>query len=99
MDGYILKQDVLNLAKSYYYIDEDGFDVEWLFNKEPIIFKNDVENLPPIEVKPVRKGYWMGIKCSACGKDWDENMVAHGEDWGYFDPMPQFCPNCGAEMY
>lgn len=26
------------------------------------------------------------------------NMVQNADDWGYFDPMPDYCPNCGAKM-
>ena len=37
-------------------------------------------------------------KCTACGKRWNEYMHDSGDDWGYFDPMPPFCLNCGADM-
>ena len=50
-------------------------------------------------VMPVVHGRWeYDGTCSACRKRWDEDMWAHGQDWGYFDPMPPYCNNCGAKM-
>ena len=47
------------------------------------------------------KGYWTGYDgqyCSVCGLPWNYHMTMNGDDIGYFDPMPKFCPNCGAKM-
>ena len=47
------------------------------------------------------KGYWTGYDgqyCSVCKLPWNYYMTGNGDDWGYFDPMPKFCPNCGAKM-
>ena len=47
------------------------------------------------------KGYWTGYDgqyCSVCKLPWNYYMTDDGDDWGYFDPMPKFCPNCGAKM-
>ena len=52
------------------------------------------------EVKD-KKGYWTGYDgqyCSVCGLPWNYHMTMDGDDCGYFDPMPNFCPNCGAKM-
>ena len=58
------------------------------------------ENCPLEEVKE-KKGHWTGYDgqyCSVCGLPWNYHMTMDGDDTGYFDPMPNFCPNCGAEM-
>ena len=49
-----------------------------------------------------KKGHWY-VKgeteyCSVCKLPWNYYMTMNGDDIGYFDPMPKFCPNCGAEM-
>lgn len=43
-------------------------------------------------------GRWDGDTCTACKLPWKYNMVQDADDWGYFDPMPDYCPNCGAKM-
>ena len=48
-----------------------------------------------------KKGYWTGYDgqyCSVCKLPWNYYMTMNGDDIGYFDPMPKFCPNCGAKM-
>ena len=57
-----------------------------------------LDNIPAAEVRPVKEGKWDNGRCTACGKKWDEEMQSHADDWGYFDPMPPFCLNCGAYM-
>lgn len=57
-----------------------------------------VEDAPAIEAVPVVYGKWFDNICSSCQLRWDENMVNNADDWGYFNPMPNFCPNCGADM-
>ena len=53
-------------------------------------------------LKEVKKGYWYvrgeTEYCSECNLPWNYYMTMNGDDIGYFDPMPKFCPNCGAEM-
>lgn len=43
-------------------------------------------------------GRWDGDNCTNCKLPWNYLMRANGDDWGYFDPMPPYCPNCGAKM-
>lgn len=50
------------------------------------------------EVAPVVHGRWDGNDCTVCKLPWNYNMVQDADDWGYFDPMPKYCPNCGAKM-
>lgn len=57
-----------------------------------------IEECPTVDAMEVKHGEWVCGICTACGKAWDEDMRAHGDDWGYFDPMPPFCNNCGAKM-
>lgn len=55
--------------------------------------------IPSADVRPVVHAEWDADgKCTACGQRWDEHMHDNGDDWGYFDPMPPFCLNCGATM-
>ena len=60
--------------------------------------KSKLRDIPTVEARPVVNGEWEGNTCNACDMRWDENMVNDADDWGYFDPMPNFCPNCGADM-
>ena len=62
------------------------------------IFCEVIEKQPSVEAKEVVHGKWIGNTCSACVLNWNENMVNNADDWGYFEPMPNFCPNCGADM-
>ena len=50
------------------------------------------------DVEPVRHGRWDGDTCTSCNLPWNYNMTQNAQDWGYFDPMPDYCPNCGAKM-
>lgn len=55
-----------------------------------------VNEMPTADVAPVRHGRWSGNYCTVCGLSWDANMCLNADDDGYFDPMPNYCPNCGA---
>ena len=57
-----------------------------------------LENIPNADVAPVVHGQWDGNDCTVCKLPWKYNMVQDADDWGYFDPMPDYCPNCGAKM-
>lgn len=50
------------------------------------------------DVAQVVHGRWDGDTCTACKLPWNYQMVQDADDWGYFDPMPDYCPNCGARM-
>lgn len=54
--------------------------------------------IPAADVSPVVHGKWYGNDCTVCKLPWNYNMVQDADDWGYFDPMPEYCPNCGARM-
>lgn len=52
-------------------------------------------------LEEVKEGYWYSYdpeRCSVCKLPWNYNMTMNGDDCEYFDPMPNFCPNCGAKM-
>ena len=53
-------------------------------------------------LEKVEEGYWYTDGetkcCSVCKLPWNYCMRDNGDDWGYFDPMPKFCPHCGAKM-
>lgn len=59
---------------------------------------NTLKSLPAADVAPVVHGQWDGNDCTVCKLPWNYNMVQDADDWGYFDPMPDYCPNCGAKM-
>lgn len=54
--------------------------------------------IPSVDVAPVVHGRWDGDNCTACKLPWNYNMTQDADDWGYFDPMPDYCPNCGSKM-
>lgn len=57
-----------------------------------------LESLPAPDVEPVKHGRWNGDTCTSCNLPWNYNMTQNAQDWGYFDPMPDYCHNCGAKM-
>lgn len=59
---------------------------------------NNLKNAPAADVAPVVRGRWDGDTCTVCKLPWNYNMVQDADDWGYFDPMPDYCPNCGAKL-
>lgn len=67
-------------------------------NGEEVLFPSDVEAAPTIDAEPVRHGHWEGDTCTSCNLPWNYNMTQDADDWGYFSPMPDYCPNCGAKM-
>lgn len=62
------------------------------------VARNDIELLPAPDVEPAKHGRWDGDTCTSCNLPWNYNMTQNAQDWGYFDPMPDYCPNCGAKM-
>ena len=54
-----------------------------------------IDDLPTADVQPVRRGKWETCYiCSNCHEFAD--YFASGDVW--FDKMPSYCPNCGADM-
>ena len=80
---YIPKKDVLALLRDMRGLARD--DVLW-----DAIMK--VKNLPPADVRPVRRGRWKSscngwsAFCSVCGEDLPGRVTT------------PFCPMCGADM-
>lgn len=95
-EKYISRKVACNLSFSH-GLNEDG--VLYIPYHEVI---NYLRNISPADVRPVVHGHWIGVyndlKCSVCGKNWDELRTANGGDWGYWENIPPYCPNCGAEM-
>ena len=62
-------------------------------------FADQIKSEPTVDAEPIRHGEWDGWGyCSYCGLPWDYLMTQNAEDDGFFDPMPPYCPNCGAKM-
>lgn len=62
------------------------------------LVRSIVRRTPAADVAPVAHGRWDGDNCTVCKLPWNYNMTQNADDWGYFDPMPDYCPNCGAKM-
>ena len=62
------------------------------------LVRSIVRRTPAADVAPVVHGRWDGDNCTVCKLPWNYNMTQNADDWGYFDPMPDYCPNCGAKM-
>lgn len=100
---YIDQAVIIKMAKPYWQTDEDGFDVEWLFDKEPIIFKRDVEAIPAANVVEVRHGHWSMLSydeavCTRCGYNRDTPFDSTREARERWDELPPYCEMCGARM-
>ena len=55
------------------------------------VAKNDLDNAPTVEAKPLVRGYWKRFKnCQVC------SVCEHGQD--RVDTSMHFCPNCGAKL-
>ena len=67
---------------------------------EEILKQFPTVKLPPaVECKRITKGKWVGDRyfeeCSICGSE--PAYFCSGWEWDV-DKMPNFCPNCGADM-
>lgn len=89
MAEYIDKEQVIEWFRPYGHMDK-GIPYYGLVT--------DVREMKVADVAPVRHGRWDGNYCTVCKLPWNYNMVQDADDWGYFDPMPDYCPNCGAKM-
>ena len=72
--------------------------VKELINMDYDDYHDAIDRIPAADVAPVVHGRWDGDNCTVCKLPWNYNMTQNADDWGYFDPMPDYCPNCGAKM-
>ena len=98
----ILMAEINRLPSHYDYdIDEQVFSSTAEVNELLELNKIVSEAFDALESN-IPKGHWYvrgeTEYCSVCNLPWNYNMTMNGDDWGYFDPMPNFCPNCGADM-
>ena len=94
MDEYIKKQDVLQKIES---------DAMW--NRSFSVLYEDIEDMNPEDVAPVRHGYLekikddyfceVTLKCSICREEWHFVDFSDDPDSNY---SYNYCPNCGAKM-
>ena len=96
MDEYIKRQTIMEFPIRKDHCDKEHANEHFIFGIESVL--EYVENLPSADVAPVVHGWWDGNNCTVCKLPWNYNMVQDADDWGYFDPMPDYCPNCGAKM-
>lgn len=73
----------------------DGYS-DWGFGRGNV--RDVIRGVPAADVAPVVHGEWDGNDCTVCKLPWKYNMVQDADDWGDFDHMPDYCPNCGAKM-
>lgn len=98
MAEYIDREAAISLIKQYGHDAIDGGRYSLDTVGDCIELANRIETLPAADVAPVVHGWWYGNNCTACKLPWNYCMVQNADDWGYFDPMPDYCPNCGAKM-
>ena len=72
--------------------------IKELINMDCDDYHDAIDRIPAADVAPVVHGRWDGDNCTVCKLPWNYNMTQNADDWGYFDPMPDYCPNCGARM-
>ena len=72
--------------------------VKELINMDYDDYYDAIDRIPAADVALVVHGRWDGDNCTVCKLPWNYNMTQNADDWGYFDPMPDYCPNCGARM-
>ena len=88
MHGYIKRETAVRAVMA----------AKWVDGSDGAMAREIVTTAPTADVAPVRHGRWDGNDCTVCKLPWNYNMVQNADDWGYFDPMPDYCPNCGAKM-
>ena len=75
----------------------DADELMKLIPPEEMVSKFAVANVPTVEAISVRHGKWRYyegyLTCSECGTEYDDDIMTHCGD-----NVPQFCPNCGADM-
>lgn len=96
MAEYIEREAIMEFPIRKDHCDKEHANEHFIFGIESVL--EYVENLPTADVAPVVHGRWDGNDCTVCKLPWNYNMVQDADDWGYFDPMPDYCPNCGAKM-
>lgn len=73
--------------------------IDRLFPFDGVLDESYADALESSMDSHVKHGFWNGDdECSVCKLPWNYLMKANAQDWGYFDPMPPYCPNCGAKM-
>ena len=74
--------------------DENDYD-------ELVAFADAIAEQEIIQLPERKKGKWDGggdihQTCPFCGEDWDKYV--YGDEVWYTGEVPNFCPNCGADM-
>lgn len=91
MTKYVELETAIDAVNDVYYNSPD-------INLSADKLEAALRDIPYADVVPVVHGRWDGNTCTACKLPWNYQMVQDADDWGYFDPMPDYCPNCGARM-
>lgn len=101
-EDLIRRSDVLNLATC---ITKPTYDSPYC---ESVVYVEDIEAIPSVEVEPVRHGEWVKDKerntyCSCCNayiptvhchQDYQDSEF----DWEEEIEETNYCPNCGTKM-
>ena len=95
MAEYIEREAALALVRPD--APEDEKAAVTIANAKKLV-RSIVRRTPVADVAPVVHGRWDVYNCTVCKLPWNYNMTQNADDWGYFDPMPDYCPNCGAKM-
>ena len=98
MAEYIEREAISEEIRKYYYKNPPNSSYGEGFDRGLDRAQRATLDAPAADVTPVVHGRWDGDNCTVCKLPWNYNMTQNADDWGYFDPMPDYCPNCGAKM-
>ena len=98
MTEYIEREAINEEIRKYYYKYPPNSSYEEGFDRGLDRAQRAILDASTADVAPVVHGRWDGDNCTVCKLPWNYNMTQNADDWGYFDPMPDYCPNCGAKM-
>lgn len=85
MTDYIDREEAIDAVLDVFY---DTTDIDL----SGVKFEAAILKIQAADVEPVKRGRWDGDTCTSCNLPWNYNMTQNAQDWGYFDPMPDYCP-------
>lgn len=94
------KERYVSLEAVLKCVDEDGYAGEYDlgYGHHNLEFQELIKEIPAADVRPVVRGKW--IHKPGCDGEWICNQCSHELEFidGRTFGMPNYCPNCGAEM-
>ena len=98
---YIERNNVISHKRPFTEFDEGGWSC-----KVQAVAVEDIQNIPAVDVAPVRHGHWERnksiVQCDVCGFGlfpdgyfFENGECTHANEQNF---RLNFCPNCGAKM-